>query len=426
MHPPHLAAMIPWEGFSDFYRELCYHGGIACDMKSVWYRRTVNTVQHGRGERGFVSANTGELVAGPETHTDADLASQRSDFPAEIDSHRLDDDFHRDRSAQFDRITVPLLSSGNWGGSSLHLRGNVEGFVRAASPQKWLEIHGREHWTEFYTDYGIGLQKRFFDHFLKDIDNGWDRQPLVMLRIRTVDGDFIDRTENEWPIARTQWTTWYLDPVAATLSTDAPSTERQASFAALDEPGITMTTAPMPTDTEITGPVAATVYISSTTSDADIFLVLRVFDPDGGEVVHQGAVDPHTPIGHGWLRASHRELDPALSEPWRPYHTHTNPKPLTPGEIYRLDIEIWPTSIIVPAGYRVGLTIRGTDYEYEGPAAQLSHFKGSQLRGVGIYTHADLTHRPTHIYGGTTTLHTGPHHPASVLLPHIPPKDDAR
>ena len=230
LHPPHLAAMIPWEGFSDFYRELCYHGGIACDMKSVWYRRTITTVQHGRGERSFVSANTGELVAGPETHTYADLEDRRTDFPAEIDAHTFDDDFHRERSAVFDRITVPLLSSGNWGGSSLHLRGNVEGFVRAASSQKWLEIHGREHWTEFYTDYGIGLQKQFFDHFLKGVDNGWDRQPPVMLRIRTVDGDFIDRTENEWPIARTQWTNWYLDPAGATLSPDAPATERQASF----------------------------------------------------------------------------------------------------------------------------------------------------------------------------------------------------
>ena len=424
MDPPHLSAMIPWEGFSDFYRELSYHGGIANDMKTVWYQRTVTTVQHGRGERGFVSANTGELVAGPETHTYVDLESKRSDFPAEIDAHRLDDGFHRERSAHFDKITVPLLSAGNWGGSSLHLRGNVEGFVRSASSQKWLEIHGLEHWTEFYTDYGIGLQKRFFDHFLKGADNGWDRQPPVMLRVRTVDGHFVDRTENEWPLARTRWTNWYLDPVAATLSLDAPTAELQAAFAAMGEPGITMTTAPMSADTEITGPVSATVYISSTTTDADIFLVLRVFDPDGDEVVLQGAVDPHTPIGHGWLRASHRELDTALSQRWRPYHTHTNPQPLRPGEIYPLDIEIWPTSIIVPTGYRIGLTVRGTDYEYEGPAAQLSHFKGSQLRGVGIYTHADPTQRPPDVYGGTTTVHTGPGYPATLLLPHIPPKDD--
>ncbi|PEG34909.1 peptidase S15 [Mycolicibacterium agri] len=420
LNPPHLAALIPWEGFSDFYRELCYHGGIACDMKSVWYRRTISTVQHGLGERSFVSAVNGELVTGPETHTYTDLAANRTDFPAEIDGRPLDDSYHRERSAVFERITVPFLSAGNWGGSSLHLRGNVEGFVRAASRQKWLEIHGREHWTEFYTDYGIRLQKRFFDHFLKGLDNGWDRQPPVMLRIRTVDGDFIDRTENEWPIARTQWTNWYLNPATKTLSTDPPTTDQQASFAALTDPGITMTTPPMPADTEITGPVAATIYISSTTTDADIFAVLHVFDPDGNEVVLQGAVDPHTPIGQGWLRASHRELDPNRSTPWRPYHTHTNPQPLTPGEIYRLDIEIWPTSIIVPTGYRIALALRGTDYQYHGPAAQLSHFKGTQLRGVGIYTHADPDHRPPTTYGGTTTVHTTPNQPATLLLPHIP------
>src|SRR6185312_15615772 len=117
---------------------------------------------------------------------------------------------------------------------------------------KWLEIHGREHWTEFYTDYGIALQKRFFDHFLKGADNGWDRQPPVMLRIRTVDGEFIDRTENEWPIARTQWTTWHLDPAARTLSLDPPTSRVQASFAALTDAGITMTTPPMSADTAIT------------------------------------------------------------------------------------------------------------------------------------------------------------------------------
>jgi predicted acyl esterase len=424
LNPPHLSAMVPWEGVSDFYRDMFYHGGMLCQAVDVWYRRTITTVQHGLGERSFVSSTTGEFVTGPETLTDEELAANRADYGADVRGHPLDDGFHRERSAVFDRITVPFLSAGNWGGAGRHLRGNVEGFMRAASPQKWLEIHGREHWTEFYTDYGIGLQKRFLDHFLKGIDNGWNKQPPVMLRIRTVDGDFIDRTENEWPIARTQWTTWHLDPAAGVLSVDPPANATHASFAALDDPGITMTTAPMPTDTEITGPVAATLYVSSTTTDADIFAVLRVFDPHGDEVVLQGAVDPHAPIGQGWLRASHREVDPSLSTPWRPWHTHTNPQPLTPGEIYELDVEIWPTSIIVPTGYRIGLTIRGTDYEYCGPATQLSHFKGSQLRGVGIYTHADPTNRPAHTYGGTTTLHTTPQQPAALLLPHIPRVSD--
>jgi predicted acyl esterase len=425
LQPPHLTAMLPWEGFADFYRDFSYHGGVGSDMKKVWYRRTITTVQHGLGTRAATNPNTGQLVTGPESLTDEELEANRSDFIGDTDAHQLDDDFHRERSADFDRIKVPFLSAGNWGGSSLHLRGNVEGFVQAASDQKWLEIHGLEHWTEFYTDYGVGLQKRFFDHFLKGEDNGWDAQPPVMLRVRTVDGGFRDRTEDAWPIPRTGWTTLHLDPAGGALADEPLVGPSEAAFAALGSAGITMVTPPFETETEITGPVAAKLFISSSTSDADMFLVLRVFDPDGGEVVLQGAVDPHTPIGQGWLRASHRKLDPERSEPWRPWHTHDEPWPLTPGEIVELDVEIWPTSIVVPAGYRVGLTVRGTDYEFEGAeeAAELSHFKGSKMRGVGIYTHADPHHRPAQVYGGTTTVHAGPDHPSTLLLPVIPPKD---
>jgi hypothetical protein len=422
LQPPHLTAMIPWEGFADFYRDFSYHGGVGSDMKNVWYRRTITTVQHGLGERAATNPITGDLAAGPETLSGEELEANRSDFIGEINTHRVDDDFHRVRSADFGRITVPFLSAGNWGGAGRHLRGNVEGFVQAASEQKWLEIHGLEHWTEFYTDYGVGLQKRFFDHFLKGEDNGWDRQPPVMLRVRTVDGGFRDRTEDAWPIPRTVWTTLHLDPAGEALSEEPLAITSEASFSALGSSSITMVTPPFETETEITGPVAAKLFVSSTTTDADLFLVLRVFDPDGDEVVLQGAVDPHTPIGQGWLRASHRSLDAERSEPWRPWHPHDEVLPLTPGEIVELDVEIWPTSIVVPAGYRVGLSVRGTDYEFEGSddAAELSHFKGSKMRGVGIYTHADPIHRPAEIFGGTTTVHAGPNHPCTLLLPVIP------
>ena len=423
--PPHLTAMIPWEGVSDFYRDMFYHGGMLCQAVDTWYRRTITTVQHGLGDRSFTSAETGELVTGPETLTDEEREANRCDYGGQVRAHPLRDDFHRERSADFARITVPFLSAGNWGGAGRHLRGNVEGFVQAASEQKWLEIHGLEHWTEFYTDYGVGLQKRFFAHFLKGEDNGWDTEPRVRLRVRTVDGGFIDRSEDAWPIPRTVWTTMHLDPAGGALLAEPLQQASEASFSALEDPGITMLTAPFETETEITGPVSATLFVSSSTSDADLFLVLRVFDPDGAEVVLQGAVDPHTPIGQGWLRASHRKLDLERSEPWRPWHTHDEVQPLVAGEPVEVDVEIWPTSIVVPAGYRVGLSVRGTDYEFEGTeeAAELSHFKGSKMRGVGIYTHADPDHRPADVYGGITTVHAGPAHPSTVLLPVIPTKE---
>ena len=91
------------------------------------------------------------------------------------------------------KITVPLLSSANWGGQGLHPRGNFEGFVRSASREKWLEVHGIEHWTHFYTDYGVGLQKRFFGHFLKGEDTGWMTQPRVLLQVRHPGERFVER-----------------------------------------------------------------------------------------------------------------------------------------------------------------------------------------------------------------------------------------
>ena len=88
--------------------------------------------------------------------------------------------------------------------------------MRAASKQKWLEAHGLEHWTHFYTDYGRQLQLEFFDHFLHGKKNGWDKRPRVLLQVRHLDG-FVAREENEWPLARTKWTKLYLDPADASL-----------------------------------------------------------------------------------------------------------------------------------------------------------------------------------------------------------------
>ena len=166
--------------------------------------------------------------------------------------------------------------------------------------------------------------------------------------------------------------------------------------------GVTFLTPPLAHDTEITGPSALKLFVSSSTADADIFAVLRVFSPDLKEVVFQGAIDPHTPVGQGWLRASHRQLDKKLSKPYRPYHTHTKKQPLKPGEVVALDIEIWPTSIVVPAGHRIALTVRGKDYVYGGPSGgRLSNFK-NELTGCGPFLHDDPRDRPPEIFGGVT------------------------
>ncbi len=416
--PPHLAAICVWEGAADFYREFIRHGGIYCGFLDNLFPRAFYRAQHGLGERGHRSRVTGDLVSGPETLSDDELRNNRLDIEKFILDHPFDDDACRERTPDFDRITVPLLSAANWGGQGLHPRGNFEGFVAAASKQKWLEVHGDAHWTHFYTNYGLNLQKRFFGFFLKDEDNGWDRQPRVQLQIRQPGEKLVERHENEWPLARTQWTKFYLDPDSKSLVGEEARRSTKLSYAALGD-GIDFFTPPMTSPLEITGPIAARLFLSSSTSDADVFLVLRVFDPDGKEVTFVGSNDPRTPIANGWLRASHRKLDPARSLPYRPYHTHDEAWPLRPGEPVELDIELWPSCIVVPLGYRICLSVRGKDYAYDGPPLVLEGVKYT-LTGVGPFQHMHPQDRPKEIFGGTCTLHFEPGKPSYVLLPIIP------
>ena len=420
LQPPHLTAMCIWEGSADWYRDMTHHGGILSSFWANWFDMQVKTVQYGLGERGARSRVTGEFVCGGETLSDAELAKTRCDFGDNILAHSLDDSYHRERSPIWDRIITPFLSAANWGGQGLHPRGNFEGFVRAAAKDKWLEAHGIEHWTHFYTDYGRMLQKRFFDFFLKGEPNGWDRQPRVQLQVRHVDR-FVERHENEWPIARTHWTKFYLHPAAHQLGLGPANTSGSITYDGLGD-GVTFVSAPLDKETEITGPLAARLFVSSSTTNADLFLVFRVFSPDLREVVFMGAIDPHTPVAQGWLRASHRKLDPKLSTEYRPYHTHDQKQPLKPGEVVPLDVEIWPTSIVVPAGHRIALTVRGRDYEWQKTTgAKLSNFR-NELLGCGPFLHNDPRDRPAAVFGGKVTLHMGPQQQSYILLPVIPPK----
>src|SRR5262249_36111241 len=208
----------------------------------------------------------------------------------------------------------------------------------------------------------------------------------------------------------------YLHPTSGSLKEEPAKSRTTRSFAAMGD-GLTYMSGPLKEDTEITGPIAAKLFVSSSTRDADLFLILRVFSSDLREAVFQGAIDPHTPVAQGWLLASHRKLDKKLSLPYRPYHTHANKQTIKRGEVVALGVEIWRTSIVVPAGHRIALTIRGKDYQYGGPSGgRLSNFK-NELTGCGPFLHDDPVDRPPEIFAGTTTLHFGGGRANYVLLP---------
>jgi len=167
------------------------------------------------------------------------------------------------------------------------------------------------------------------------------------------------------------------------------------------------------------------MFISSSTEDADLFLVVRVFDPDGREVTFQGALDPNTPVAQGWLRASHRRIDQQRSLPYRPYHLHDREELLTPDTVVELNVEIWPTCIVVPAEHRVVLSVRGKDYEYQGELTPFAKSFYYANHGVGPFTHTDPLDRPQERFGGSVTIYTGNQYPSSLLLPVIPPDGSA-
>jgi len=446
LRPPHLAACIVWEGALDYYREYSRSGGIMHNLGKYWAPSQVYTLQHGNGERGYKNRITGENLSGNTTLSSEKLLNNRRDYYDFNLEHEFFDKEMQVRLPDVSQMTVPLLSSANWGGAPMHPRGNFEGFQKSGSKEKFLEVHGELHWGHFYSNYGLALQKQFLDYYVKGIENGWKNRPgIVQLQVRHVE-HFEERFESNWPIPRTVWQQWYLTPsqeltienqaistsVIEDLSGNASTTNTLITNTAsiTYDPkgnGITFLSAPFVKETEFTGPMALKLFISSESEDADIFAIVRLFSSDMTEVVFQGSNDPKTPIALGWLRASHRELDTEKTLPYRPYHTHRIKQPLTPGEVYELDIEIHPTGIVIPPGYRIGLSIRGKDYIWSGykyredPIYPLRIPRDS---GVSIFQHDDPIDRPISIFGANVTLHFSNEQQPYLLLPYIPAKAD--
>jgi uncharacterized protein len=410
LKPPSLKAMIPWEGAADMYRDFAYHGGIfSFGFVVNWYN---NHMAH-------------HLLGKPQASAPDAFATP---WVWEYMRYNLDGEWYHGRRAQWENIDVPLYSAGNWSGMGLHLRGNSEGYLRAASKHKKLRIHAGTHYHPFYSAEGRADQLRFFDHWLKGIDTGVMREPPVKLLIRK--GGHANsewRFENEWPLKRTRWVKFFLQPnrhrdeeTPARLVTEAPRPSASVSYSAsgmtkagvasaswtstalagsMPSMGVSFETEPLRADTEVTGPVALVLWVASSTEDMDIFATIRNIAPDGSDVFELGQQSQPVPVAKGWLRASHRTLDPALSRPYRPYHAHTEREWLEPGKPVRVEIEIWPTCMVFKRGHRIRLDVQPRD-------------------GVGS---APYTHYAADYNTGTNTILTGGSHASYLLLPIIPP-----
>jgi predicted acyl esterase len=418
LQPPHLAAIIPWEGFSDSFREGARQGGIYGNglWNLVWNGIMKN--QYGN-PNGWLNRQTGKRSSGGPDLSAAELAGNRFDFRDAFARRNLDDAWYRSRTPDLSQIKVPVLSAGNWGGLGFHERGNIEGFMGVASQEKWLSMHTGTHFSSFYTPMWTAYQMRFFDHYLKGLDNGWEKEPRVQLAIREADNKWTMRNESEWPLARTQWTKVYLNAKDRTLGPGPSKDDARASYQAISN-GVDFALAPFEQETEITGPVAAHLWVSSSTSDMDIFATLMAIGPDGKEMTFNGANDPAAPLSQGWLRVSQRKLDAERSTPSRPGHSHDEVRKMTPNQLYSVDVEIWPLSILLKKGSRIVLRLQGKDFERASGSEAVGRGALIVSRGSGPLLHTHPEDRNPAEFAGVNTIATGGETASYIVLPIIP------
>ena len=410
--PPHLAAILPWQGTYDFYRDRTRQGGIlGSGFLKRWWNRSVLRNQHGNPDTPLTDIDTGERNTGPASLAPGELAANRVEYIENLLARPLNGPWYEERGAQLDRIRIPALVVANWGGLGLHLRGTILGWLGIASREKWLKIQSGSYFLTFLLPASVALQRKFFDRYLKNMDNGWEKEPRVEVAVRAAD-DTVKRVarDRRWPLAGTKWTRFYLNASNLTLGAAAPEKTARASYPAIGE-GLTFSTVPLERALEFAGPIKAKLFVSSSTDDMDIFATLRAFDPQGKEVTFLSAVEPRAPVSQGWLRVSQRKLDPQRSTEYQPWHTHDEAQKLKPGEIYEIDVEIWPASLALPAGFRLALTLQGKDFERAGET-------GAQ-KGSSWFLHEDPRDRPPESFAGTHTVYSGGERGSYLQLPVI-------
>lgn len=374
-NPPHLAAINPWEGVSDLYREFAFHGGIPET------RFLPNLKKHMCFSNGLIE-----------------------DFVEMAKQHPLLDDYWISKTADLSKITVPAFVAASWSDQGLHTRGTLEGFKKIASKDKWLLIHGRKKWQNFYRN--VEKQRQFFDRFLKGIDSEVKYWPRVIMEIRErfFWGNF--RSEEEWPLARTQYEILFLNAVDGKMSESPFEKEAQSRYSVdsiSHKPQNAKFEFEFNKKTELTGYMKLKLWVQADgSSDMDLFVAIEKIDRTGDIVPFQFFGNHEDgPVALGWLRVSHRELDDKQSTPFQPVHKHQREIKLKADEIVPVDIEIWPSSTLFERGEKLRIIVQGSDiYWYP----EDSHTNG----------HEATVNKGEHI------IHTGGRYDSHLLVPVIP------
>jgi len=382
--PPHLAAIAPWEGMSDVYRDFIMRGGIP----DFPFPRQLAT--------SFVGKN------------------RREDLVAEAEHHKLLDALWESHAPVFENITVPAYVVASYS-NMIHTPGTFRGWCRIGSSEKWLRIHNTMEWPDYYEPANLNDLLRFFDHFLKGIDNGWQDTPRVRYSVLDLEGnDRINQPAGNFPPEGFNEVKYYLDAASDTLSLQAPTTGATARYDAESEAGqvsfIVQVDAPM----AFVGFPKLSLWVEADgADDMDLFVFLQKLNADG-EPLEQFNIPNHGPAmqeitrkgaailkykgSNGRLRVSMRHLDETRSTDTVPVHSFDRVEKLTPGEIARVDIDMFPIGLALYPGEQLRLVISGT------------HLLGGAMPGLGNVPSENHGRHIIHTGGSTASylqLHAG-------------------
>jgi uncharacterized protein len=371
--PPHLAAIAPWEGFDDMYRDSLCIGGVP--------------------EVGFIEMAL-HMMCGP---------NRVEDNGAMLRKYPLMNAYWDDKIARVENIEVPAYVVASY--NPLHAQGTFDAFRRMASREKWLRVHNTQEWADYYDPENIEDLRRFFDRYLKNKDNGWEKTARVRLSVLDPGGtDQVNRSEKEWPLARTRYQKLFLDADTNTLSSEPLAQASTLRYPADDGKGQAVFTLRFNKKTELTGYSKLRLWVEADgAEDMDLFVYLSKLDKKGNHLPASVLGFPNPGV-RGILRVSHRELDEKRSTPAEPYLLHTREQFLKPKEIVPVEIGIWPMGMIWHAGEQLRLVVQG----------YAKWWMEDKLFPNGPIFRYDVRNKGHHI------IHTGGKYDSHLLVPNIP------
>lgn len=369
LRPPGLAAINPCEGLSDIYREFAFHGGIPSEFPLFWQTHRL------KYSVSKIEALAGMMVTDP-LHTD----------------------YWDSKQPDLENIEVPAYVIASWSDQGLHTRGTLEAFDRIGSEHKYLEVHGRKKWEYYHQPATVARQRQFFDRYLKDMDTGVENWPRVRMEMRQSFYTGVERTAPAWPLPDAEVRVLALDADTGVLAEQPPDHDATVRYDSSDGEAHFDYTFDVAGD--VVGGMRLKLWIETEAGDdIDLFVGVKKLDAAGSVVdLTYANVLEKGPVALGWLRASHRETDDALSTPTRPWHTHRIEQRLTPATPVLLDVEIWPSGTRFEAGETLRLITRGADL----------------YPGAALWRHVDTRNVGGHV------IHTGPSHPSTLVVPVLP------